>query len=68
MPNNTLQASLIQLPNDSVSCGYRRIGAYEFAQVFFSASAQFTGTEQEFAATGKAYRYIQTSQFTRMPL
>ncbi len=66
MINNQLQPSLIQLPNDVVSCGYRKVGAFEFSQVFSSASTAFTGTEREFVAAGKAYRYIQTSPFTRM--
>ena len=56
---------MTQLPNDSVSAGCKQIGAFEWAQVFFSPSAGFTGTESEFVAAGYAYRYIQIDAFTR---
>ena len=63
---STQNMSTIQLPDDAISCGYRQVGAFEYAQVFSSVSANFKGTEQEFAAAGKAYRYIQTSPYTRV--
>jgi hypothetical protein len=57
---------MTQLPNDSVLVGCKRIGAFEWAQVFFSPSTGFTGTESEFVAAGYAYRYIQVAAFTRL--
>lgn len=56
---------MIQLPNDTVSVGYRETRPYHFEQVFSSAATRFTGTEREFLAAGHAYQYVQLDQFTR---
>lgn len=56
---------MIQLPNDSVSVGYRWTNQYHFEQVFSSAAAGFTGTEREFLSAGHAYQYVQVDDFTR---
>ena len=47
----------IQLPNDVVSCGYRKTGAFQFEQVFKSEKHNFTGTEKEFIREGIGYEY-----------
>ena len=57
---------LIQLPNDTVSIGYKKVSAFEWAQVFSSASCGFSGTECEFVAAGHAYAYTQVSPFARL--
>lgn len=58
--------SLIQLPNDAVSVGYKQTKPYHYEQVFFSQSTNFTGTEYEFLAKGLAYAYQQLNDFTRV--
>jgi hypothetical protein len=58
--------SLIQIPDDSISVGYKQVKPFHFEQVFFSKSKSFTGTEHEFLANGLAYAYHQTSPFTRV--
>jgi hypothetical protein len=56
----------VQLPNDVVSVGYRQTSAFKYEQVFNSPSLQFTGTEFEFLKAGHAYKYVQTSDYTRV--
>ena len=55
----------IQLPNDAVSCGFRLVRPFEWAQLFSSVSCGFAGTEREFLAAGHAYAYVQIDAFTR---
>ena len=59
---------LIQLPNDSVSVGYRKTGEFEFSQVFQSKQAGSTGTELEFVKAGIGYAYIEIDKHTRRVL
>jgi hypothetical protein len=60
--------SLIQLPNDAVSTGYKQTRPFHFEQVFSSESKGFKGTELEFLNAGLAYEYTQTDRFTRVVL
>jgi len=60
--------SLIQLPDDIVSDGYKQTKPYHYEQVFVSASKGFKGTELEFLKAGFAYEYTQTGPFTRVAL
>jgi hypothetical protein len=58
--------SIIQLPNDVVSVGYKQTKPFHYEQVFFSQSKNFTGTEYEFLANNLAYAYQQLNDFTRV--
>lgn len=58
--------SIIQLPDDVTSIGYRQTGRFEWSQVFRSSALAFEGTEQEFLDAGHAYRYVQMTPFTRL--
>ena len=55
----------VQLPSDVISVGYRQTSAFNYEQVFNSPSLQFTGTETEFLKAEHAYKYVQTSDYTR---
>lgn len=55
----------IQLPNDAVAVGYKEVRPFHHEQVFHSASAGFTGTEQEFVNAGHGYVYVQVDSYTR---
>jgi len=57
--------TLIQLPDDVRSEGYKQTKPLHYEQVFFSPSLNFKGTETEFLKAGHAYRYLQINQFTR---
>jgi hypothetical protein len=56
----------IQLPDDVISKGYRKTGRFEFQQIFYSPSLNFTGTEQEFINKRYAYKYIQLDSSKRI--
>lgn len=57
----------IAMPNDVIATGeYKKIGRFDFAQVFFSFANNFTGTEQEFLEQGLAKEYLQISEFKRL--
>ena len=56
----------IQLPDDVQSAGYKKIGHFEYAQVFKSAAHNFTGTEAGFLTAGLAYKYIQLDKHRRI--
>lgn len=56
---------MFQLPDDSVSVGYKEVRPYQYEQVFKSESAGFTGTELEFVRAGHGYAYAQTDAHTR---
>ena len=58
-------APLIQLPNDAIATGYKLVSPYDWQQIFFSPSREFTGTEQEFLRAGFAYEYRQISKHAR---
>lgn len=47
----------IQLPDDAKKAGYKQFRPYDWKQIFFSPSNNFTGTEQEFVNAGLAYQY-----------
>ena len=57
---------LVQLPEDATAAGYKKTGAFSWAQVFTSAVHEFTGTEAEFIAAGLAYRFKDAGPFRRM--
>ena len=57
---------MIQLPDDVKSVGYKKISAFQHAQVFHSAMHNFTGTEEEFVKNGIGYKYKQITKYTRM--
>ena len=57
--------TVIQIPSDAQLVGCRQVGPFEFAQVFSSVSANFTGTEREFVAAGHGYTYSQVGKFER---
>lgn len=56
---------LIQLPDDAVSVGYKKVQPFQHEQVFQSASAGFTGTEREFVQPGHGYAYQQVDAHSR---
>ena len=56
---------MIQIPDDAVSVGYRKVGEFEYAQVFESKSANFSGTEEEFVQAGHGYNYVQLDKYRR---
>lgn len=58
----------IQLPNDAVPTGYRKTSPFQFEQVFYSESANFTGTELEFVYAGHGYTYQQLDLHSRIVL
>lgn len=60
------QMTLIQLPNDVVSVGYKEVRPFHHEQVFRSEEAGFTGTEEEFVKAGHGYRYVESDKFTRV--
>ena len=57
---------LIQLPNDAISAGYKKVNSFEFEQVFYSPSCNFTGTEIEFVRAGYAYAYAYIDRHKRV--
>ena len=57
---------LVQLPNDAVTAGYKKMNSFEFAQVFHSPSCNFTGTEIEFVRAGHGYAYVQLDPHKRV--
>ena len=59
---------MYSIPNDAISVGYKQTRPFNFEQVFYSESANFTGTEREFAQSGHGYQYAQIDQFTRRSL
>lgn len=50
----------IQLPNDSISAGYKQTKPYHFEQVFHSPMHNFTGTEKEFISARLAYKFYES--------
>lgn len=56
---------MIQLPNDAVSVGYRKVGEFKYAQVFKSELSNFEGTEVEFVSRGLAYEYVEIDEYRR---
>jgi len=58
--------SLIQLPDDAVSVGYKQTNQFKYEQVFCSQSNNFTGTELQFLKAGLAYEYFQAGAHTRV--
>ena len=56
---------MYSIPNDAISTGYKQKCTFNFEQVFYSKSANFTGTEREFVQAGHGYQYIAIDQFTR---
>jgi len=56
---------LIQLPDDAIATGYKLVSPYNWHQVFFSPSREFTGTEQEFLRADFAYEYREIDKHTR---
>lgn len=56
----------IQLPDDVIDKGYKKIGNFEHAQIFYSQKNNFTGTELEFLEAKLAYQYTQLDKFTRI--
>jgi hypothetical protein len=57
---------IIQLPNDVQAAGYKQTRPFHHEQVFYSPSANFTGTEREFLQAGHAYAYIQLDTYARV--
>jgi hypothetical protein len=62
---------MIQLPDDIISTGYKKVGQFKFEQVFKSKKFNFEGTEQEFYKNrskfqGKVYKYVQINDFKRL--
>lgn len=55
----------VQLPDDVVSIGYKKVSSFQFAQVFYSDSLNFTGTEQEFIDAGHAYKFVKIDENRR---
>jgi hypothetical protein len=56
---------LIALPRDANAVGYRETRPFQWEQIFYSSSLNFTGTEYEFLKAGHGYAYIQIDRFTR---
>lgn len=56
----------IQLPDDVIAQGYKETRPFHHAQIFFSPSLNFTGTEEEFIQAGHGYRYAQIDAYTRL--
>ena len=56
---------MYQIPDDAVSVGYKETRPFHAEQVFYSAKAEFTGTEKEFVAAGHGYAYWEIGRFTR---
>jgi len=48
--------------------GYKQVRPFHHEQVFHSASAGFTGTEEEFVQAGHAYAYVQLDPHSRRML
>lgn len=56
----------VQLPDDVVSMGYRKIGRFRHEQVWYSKEHDFTGTDQDFIDKGYAYRYQDLGDYKRI--
>jgi len=56
---------MIQLPDDVINIGYKRISEFKYEQVFHSKKLNFTGTEKEFLSNGFAYTYSYDADFKR---
>ena len=57
---------MIQLPDDVISKGYKQISAFQFSQVFYSPSNNFTGIDTDFVKAKLGYKYIQIDEFKRL--
>ena len=57
---------LVQLPNDAKSMGYRKTKPFYYEQIFYSAMANFTGTEWEFVENGHGYAYEKIGDHARL--
>lgn len=60
--------TMIQLPEDVVSVGYKRnkINSFIFEQVFYSKEHDFKGAEEEFVKAGIGYRYYKVGDYIRV--